>query len=99
MDPRFQRNACWKVIQKEKYLISLSQGFAINPIISADAKKCEEILCKNCRRNRAGDFKHVIDSQSSDFISVDGQNRTSVKSYVNMASLFKSFSKNKQKPF
>ena len=100
VDPRFQRNACWKADQKEKYLISLSQGFAINPIISADAKKCEKFCAKIAEETEQGDFKHVIDSQSSDFISVDGQNRTkALKSYVNNEFSSKAFSKNKQKTF
>ncbi len=100
VDPRFQRNACWKPDQKEKYLISLSQGFAINPIISADAKKCEKFCAKIGEETEQGDFKHVIDSQSGDFISVDGQNRTkALKSYVNNEFSSKAFSKNKQKTF
>jgi hypothetical protein len=100
VDPRFQRNACWSSVQIEKFLVSLNQGFAVNPIINADAKKCEKFCAKIGEQGEQGDFKHVIDSQSSDFISVDGQNRTkALKSYVNNEFSSRAFSKNQQKKY
>tara|TARA_Y100000592_G_scaffold92353_1_gene153947 strand:+ start:24842 stop:26077 length:1236 start_codon:yes stop_codon:yes gene_type:complete len=112
VDPRFQRKACWKTVQKEKFLNSLVRGYAVNPIINADLHACEEFCSKNDLPLEQRDFQHAIESHNVDFVSVDGQNRTStLQAYKNnkftsssfstdgKRKLFKKLSEEEQKAF
>ena len=95
VDPRFQRKACWKAAQKERFFNSLVRGYAVNPIINADVNSCEEHCALNDLGVEQGDFQHAIESYGVDFISVDGQNRTNaLRSYMNNEFVSKCFSNN-----
>lgn len=81
LDDSFNRHACWKQNSGSEYVRNVLVGFAPNPIIVANLKKCLELCIEDSPEYKY--FQSWID-KGYEYLAIDGNNRTtSIRKYLN----------------
>lgn len=81
LDPSFNRHACWKENSGSEYVRNVLVGFAPNPIIVANIKKCLELCVESSPEYKY--FNSLI-QKGYEYLAIDGNNRTtSIRNYLN----------------
>ena len=81
LDVSFNRYACWKENSGTEYVRNVVVGFAPNPIIIANLKKCLELCVEDSPEYKY--FQSWIE-KGYEYLAIDGNNRTtSIRKYLN----------------